>query len=224
MEFILPHLPVHLDAFSPHLSEETMRYHYVKHHQKYIHELNRLIKGTVFESMTLEDIIRSADGAIYNNAAQAWNHTFYWYCLSPQGGGSADGVIGCQIASQFGSFEQFRVLFTAAATALFGSGWVWLVARSDGQLTIESMANAGNPITTEGVYPLLTCDVWEHAYYIDYRNDRRAYLEQGFWNLINWRYVESCFDRGMPQNLTKLMTQGGVSDDELSAFGYKLSA
>jgi Fe-Mn family superoxide dismutase len=187
MEHPLPDLPYAKDALDPHISAETIDYHYGKHHKAYVDNLNKLILGTEFENRPLEDIIKSANGGIFNNAAQAWNHTFYWNCLSPKGGGDPAGDLANAITKQFGSFAQFKEKFTNAAVTLFGSGWAWLVKNSDGSLSIETTGNAGTPLK-EGKKALLTCDVWEHAYYIDYRNARAKYVE-AFWNLVNWDFV-----------------------------------
>jgi Fe-Mn family superoxide dismutase len=187
MEHLLPDLPYAKDALDPHISAETIDYHYGKHHKAYVDNLNKLILGTEFENRPLEDIIKSANGGIFNNAAQAWNHTFYWNCLSPKGGGDPAGDLANAITKQFGSFAQFKEKFTNAAVTLFGSGWAWLVKNSDGSLSVEAVSNAGTPLT-QGKKALLTCDVWEHAYYIDYRNARAKYVE-AFWNLVNWDFV-----------------------------------
>jgi len=188
----LPALPYAKDALAPHISEETLEYHYGKHHQTYVTNLNNLIPGTKFEDSTLEDIVRSASGPVFNNAAQIWNHTFYWNCLSPAGGGEPVGTLAEVINAAFGSFATFKEEFTKTAVGTFGSGWGWLVKNADGTLAIVSTSNAGNPLTA-GQTPLLTCDVWEHAYYIDYRNARPKYLE-AFWNLVNWQFVEANFE------------------------------
>jgi Fe-Mn family superoxide dismutase len=187
MEHQLPELPYAKGALAPHISAETIDYHYGKHHKSYVDNLNKLILGTEFENRLLEDIIRNADGGIFNNAAQVWNHTFYWNCLSPKGGGEPAGELANAITKQFGSFAQFKEKFTNAAITLFGSGWAWLVKNADDSLAIEATSNAGTPLK-EGKKALLTCDVWEHAYYIDYRNARAKYVEV-FWNLVNWDFV-----------------------------------
>lgn len=187
MEHKLPDLAYAGDALAPHISAETIDYHYGKHHQAYVDNINRLIKGTEFEAMSLEDIIRKASGGIFNNAAQVWNHSFYWNGLSPDGGGEPSGDLAAAIGKSFGSFAQFKEQFTNASVTLFGSGWAWLVKNGDGSLAIETTSNAGNPLT-EGKQALFTCDVWEHAYYIDYRNARAKYLE-AVWNLVNWETV-----------------------------------
>lgn len=187
MEHKLPELPYAGDALAPHISAETIDYHYGKHHQTYVNNLNNLIPGTEYENSPLEDIIRKASGGIYNNAAQIWNHTMYWNCLSPGGGGEPTKELAEAISKAFDSFDNFKDQFTRAAATLFGSGWAWLVKNADGSLAIETTGNAGNPMQ-EGKTPLLVCDVWEHAYYIDYRNARPKYIE-AFWNLVNWDYV-----------------------------------
>ena len=190
MEHKLPDLPYAKDALAPHISAETLEYHYGKHHKTYVDNLNKLIVSTEFEKSSLEDIVKRASGGIFNNAAQVWNHTFYWNSLSPQGGGPT-GDLAQAITKTFGSFDQFKEKFTSAAVTFFGSGWAWLVKTPDGSLAIESASNAGNPMR-DGKKPLLTCDVWEHAYYIDYRNARAKYVE-AFWKLVNWGFVARNF-------------------------------
>ncbi|MGF1615692.1 MAG: superoxide dismutase [Gammaproteobacteria bacterium] len=187
MEHKLPPLPYDKSALEPKLSTETLEYHYGKHHATYVANLNKLIPGTEFENMLLEDIIRKASGGIFNNAAQVWNHTFYWLCLAPQGGGTPGGAIGEAITSTFGSFANFKEQFSNSAATNFGSGWTWLVKNPDGRLEIMNTSNAGTPLT-EGKTALLTIDVWEHAYYIDYRNARPKYIE-AFWDLVNWNHA-----------------------------------
>ena len=187
MEHKLPELPYAQDALTPNISAETIEYHYGKHNKAYVDNLNKLIPGTEFEKLSLEDIVKKASGGIFNNAAQGWNHTFYWNCLSPKGGGSPAEDLARAINKTFVSFDQFKEKFTSAAVTLFGSGWAWLVKNQDGSLTIEAASNAGNPLK-DGKTPLLTCDVWEHAYYIDYRNARAKYV-QAFWELVNWEFV-----------------------------------
>ncbi len=189
MKHELPALPYAQDALQPTISAETLEYHYGKHHQAYVTNLNNLIEGTEFADLSLEDIISKASGGIFNNAAQVWNHTFYWNSLSPQGGGNPSGALADQINSTFGSVDAFKEQFSKAGATQFGSGWVWLVKKSDGTLAIYSTANAECPLT-QGDTALLTCDVWEHAYYIDYRNARPKYLE-AFWNLVNWDFAAS---------------------------------
>ncbi|MGI6549115.1 MAG: superoxide dismutase [Syntrophomonadales bacterium] len=193
MEHKLPALPYSRDDLSPVISAETIDYHYGKHHQAYVNNLNKLIAGTNYESMELTDIIKQSSGGIFNNAAQVFNHNFYWNSLKPNGGGEPTGKLAEAIDNYFGSFAAFKEKFTATAIATFGSGWTWLVKNADGSLAIVSTSNAGTPITDEKI-PLLTCDVWEHAYYIDYRNARPAYVEQ-FWNLVNWAFAESNFEK-----------------------------
>jgi Fe-Mn family superoxide dismutase len=183
----LPALSYAADALQPHISAETLEFHYGKHHATYVDKLNGMIPGTEFESAALEEIIQKASGSIFNNAAQIWNHCFYWNCLSPNGGGAPDSGLGEAIDKAFGSFEAFKERFTAAAIDNFGSGWTWLVKNSSGALEIVNTDDAGNPMTA-GHHPLLTCDVWEHAYYIDYRNKRPDYLA-AFWQLVNWEFV-----------------------------------
>ncbi|MCP5497958.1 MAG: superoxide dismutase [Fe] [Leptospiraceae bacterium] len=189
MEHKLPELPYAQDALAPHISKETLEYHYGKHHQAYITNLNKLIPGTEFENLSLEEIVKKSSGGIFNNAAQVWNHTFYWNCLSPKGGGEPSGALADAINKAFGSFAAFKEKFSNTAVTTFGSGWAWLVKNSDGSLALESTSNAGTPLTS-GKKPLLTCDVWEHAYYIDYRNARPKYVET-FWNIVNWDFVAS---------------------------------
>jgi Fe-Mn family superoxide dismutase len=187
MKHELPKLPFAKDALAPTISEETLEYHYGKHHQAYVNKLNKLIEGTEFEDAELEDIIRKATGALFNNAAQVWNHTFYWNCLSPNGGGRPQGELAKALDQAFGSFDAFKEKFTASATGQFGSGWAWLIKKTDGSLDVKSTGNAVNPLQ-EGDMPMLTCDVWEHAYYIDYRNARPKYIES-IWDIINWDFV-----------------------------------
>ena len=187
MEHKLPELPYPLDGLAPHISKETLEYHYGKHHQAYVTNLNNLIKGTEFESASLEDIIKKSSGGIFNNSAQVWNHTFYWHSLSPKGGGEPSGALGQAITKKWGNFAAFKEAFSKAAVGTFGSGWAWLVKKADGSLDIVSTSNAATPLTTADT-PLLTCDVWEHAYYIDYRNARPKYVE-AFWSLVNWEFA-----------------------------------
>ncbi len=193
MKHELPDLPYAKNSLEPHISAETLEYHHDKHHAKYVANLNDLVDGTEFADLPLEDVIRQSTGKIFNNAAQAWNHAFYWDCLSPQGGGKPQGALAEAIDRQFGSFEQFQEKFNDSATSLFGSGWTWLVQDPDGRLAIESGGNADTPLADGGKKPLLTCDVWEHAYYIDYRNARPKYLE-AFWNLVNWSLVNQLYE------------------------------
>ncbi|MGQ4808165.1 Superoxide dismutase [Fe] [Candidatus Entotheonellaceae bacterium PAL068K] len=187
MAFTLPELPYANDALQPHISAETIEFHYGRHHQTYVNNLNNLTQGTPDTDKSLEDLIRTAAGGVFNNAAQVWNHTFYWNCLSPSGGGAPSGEVASAINQVGGSFESFKESFSNAAITLFGSGWAWLAKDSNGTISIESMANAGNPLR-DGKTPLLTLDVWEHAYYIDYRNARPSYVN-AFWNLVNWDFV-----------------------------------
>ena len=189
MEHVLPALPYAMDALAPHISKETLEYHYGKHHQAYVTNLNNLIKGTEFESAGLEDIVRKASGGVFNNAAQVWNHTFYWHCLSPKGGGLPSGALAQAISAKWGSFDSFKEAFTKSAIGNFGSGWTWLVRKADGSLDIVNTSNAATPLTTADK-PLMTCDVWEHAYYVDYRNRRPDYLG-AFWSLVNWEFVSA---------------------------------
>src|SRR5690606_24362826 len=187
MAFTLPPLPYAMDALAPHISKETLEFHYGKHHQAYVTNLNKAIEGTELESASLEDIIRQSSGGVFNNAAQVWNHTFYWSSLSPNGGGEPAGALREAIEAKWGSVEDFKTAFTQSAAGNFGSGWTWLVKKADGTLDIVNTSNAGTPLTS-GDKALLTCDVWEHAYYIDYRNARPTYLEN-FWALVNWEFA-----------------------------------
>lgn len=189
MEHVLPELPYARDALAPHISSETIDYHYGKHHQAYVTNLNNLVKGTPNEDKSLEEIIKTSSGGLFNNAAQVWNHTFYWNCLKPNGGGEPIGKLGDAIAKSFGSFAAFKEQFTQTAITTFGSGWAWLVQKPDGSLALVSTSNAACPLTGPD-RALLTCDVWEHAYYVDYRNARAKYVE-AFWALVNWDFVQS---------------------------------
>ena len=191
MEHTLPPRPYAKNALEPTISAETLEYHYGKHHQAYVTNLNNLIKGTEFENSPLEDIIVKSSGGIFNNAAQVWNHTFYWNCLTPNGSGAPSGELATAIDKAFGSFEDFKKQFSQKAVTTFGSGWAWLVKNQDGSLSIESTSNADTPMT-KGQKALLTCDVWEHAYYVDYRNARPKYVEE-FWKLVNWDFVAANF-------------------------------
>ncbi len=191
MQHELPALPYEKNALQPHISAETLDFHYGKHHQTYVTNLNKLIPGTEFENMALEDIIKKASGGIFNNAAQVWNHTFYWNCLSPAGRGEPSGGLADAIKQAFGSFDAFKEKFGTSAATNFGSGWTWLVKSPSGGVEIVNTSNAGTPMT-DGKTALLTCDVWEHAYYIDYRNARPKYVE-AFWNLVNWDFVSKNF-------------------------------
>lgn len=188
MAISFPELPYSKDALMPHISPETIEYHYGKHHKTYVDNLNNLIKGTEFENMSLEEIVKISSGGMFNNAAQIWNHTFYWHCLSPKGGGEPTGALAEAIKRDFGSFAVFKEKFQDTAIKTFGSGWAWLVKNSDGKLSIESTSNAATPLTDPNKKAMLTCDVWEHAYYIDYRNSRPNYMT-AFWNLVNWEFV-----------------------------------
>jgi len=187
----LPKLPYAMDALEPHISRETLEYHYGKHHNAYVVNLNKMIQGTEFEHSSLEDIVRKASGGVFNNAAQVWNHTFYWNCMSPNGGGEPSGELAAAITQAFGSFAKFREEFSAKAVTQFGSGWAWLVRKPDGSLVLEQTSNAATPLTGSST-PLMTCDVWEHAYYVDYRNARPQYVE-AFWQLVNWDFVAANF-------------------------------
>lgn len=183
----LPELPYPKNALEPHISAETLEYHHDKHHAAYVNKLNSLIPSTEFETASLEEIIKKASGGIFNNGAQVWNHTFYWNCMSPEGGGEPEGALAKAIDEAFGSFTAFKERFSESAAGNFGSGWTWLVTNRDGELEVVNTSNADNPMTN-GQRPLLTCDVWEHAYYIDYRNARPKYID-AFWNVVNWDFV-----------------------------------
>ena len=187
MAIELPPLPYERNALEPHISAETLEYHYGKHHKTYVDNLNKMIEGTEFADMPLEEIVRKSQGGMFNNAAQVWNHTFYWNCLSPNGGGEPTGKVAEAINKAFGDFASFKDEFTKLSIGTFGSGWGWLAQRPDGALALVSTSNANTPLTGDDT-ALLTCDVWEHAYYIDYRNARPKYLE-AFWNLVNWDFV-----------------------------------
>lgn len=191
MAFELPALPYEKDALTPHISSETLDFHYGKHHNTYVVNLNNLIAGSNFENMSLEDIIMKSEGGIFNNAAQVWNHTFYWNCLTPNGGGEPSGALADAINAKWGSIDKFKEDFSAACVTNFGSGWTWLVKNTANELEIVKTSNAGTPMT-DGHTALMTCDVWEHAYYIDYRNARPKYVE-AFWNLINWDFISANF-------------------------------
>ncbi len=187
MKFELPELPYDINALAPHISAETLEYHWGKHHAAYVNNLNNLIKDTGFEHMDLEEIIRESQGGVFNNSAQVYNHTFFWHCLSPNGGGEPKGLVLDHINKYFDDFEKFKTQFSNSAATLFGSGWAWLVKKADGTLEIVQKSNAGTPLT-DGTKPILTLDVWEHAYYIDYRNARPKFIEH-FWDLVNWDFV-----------------------------------
>ena len=189
MAFELPPLPYDRSALEPHVSAETLDFHHGKHHKAYVDNLNKLIEGTEFADMDLVAIIRKSQGGIFNNAAQVWNHTFYWNCMAPNAGGEPTGALADAIGKAFGDFAKFKEQFGETAVKTFGSGWAWLVQRPDGALAIVSTSNANNPLTGDDT-PLMTCDVWEHAYYVDYRNARPKYVES-FWNLVNWDFVAS---------------------------------
>jgi len=191
MEHTLPPLPYAHDALAPHISKETLEFHHDKHHQTYVTNLNNLIKGTEFENASLEAIVKKSSGGIFNNAAQVWNHTFYWESMKPNGGGQPTGALADAINAKWGSFDKFKEEFTKVAVGTFGSGWAWLVKKADGSLDLVSTSNAATPLTTDA-RPLLTCDVWEHAYYIDYRNARPKYVE-AFWNVVNWDFAAKNF-------------------------------
>jgi Fe-Mn family superoxide dismutase len=193
MEHQLPQLPFAMDALSPHMSKETFEYHYGKHHQAYVTNLNNLIKGTEYESLALEAIIKKAPaGGIYNNSAQVWNHSFFWNCLKPGGGGAPAGALAAAISKKWGSFDDFKKAFQASAVGNFGSGWTWLVKKADGSVDIVNMGAAGTPLTTADK-ALLCIDVWEHAYYIDYRNMRPKFVETYLASLANWSFAEKNF-------------------------------
>ena len=191
MEHTLPPLPYALDALQPHISKETLEFHHGKHHNAYVVNLNNLIKGTEFENASLEEIVKKSSGGIFNNAAQIWNHTFYWNSLKPNGGGEPTGALADAINRKWGSFAAFKEAFTKSAVGNFGSSWTWLVKKADGSLDIVNTSNAATPVTGTDT-PLLTCDLWEHAYYIDYRNRRPDYLG-GWWALVNWDFAAKNF-------------------------------
>ena len=192
MAFELPPLPYEKNALEPHISAETLEYHYGKHHATYVTKLNGLVEGTDLESKSLEEIVKTSEGGVFNNAAQIWNHTFYWHCLSPNGGGEPTGALADAIKAKWGSFDDFQAAFDDKAVNNFGSSWTWLVKTADGSLDIVNTSNAGTPLTEAGVTPVLTVDLWEHAYYIDYRNARPKYLEN-FWKLVNWEFATENF-------------------------------
>jgi Fe-Mn family superoxide dismutase len=192
MEHTLPALPFAPDALAPHMSKETFEYHHGKHHQAYVTNLNNLIKGTEFESMGLVDIVRKSSGGIFNNAAQVWNHTFFWNCLKPGGGGEPTGALAAAINAKWGSYAAFKEAFTKSAVGNFGSSWTWLVRKADGTVDIVNTSNAATPLTT-GDKPLLTIDLWEHAYYVDYRNARPKFVETFLNSLVNWNFAASNF-------------------------------
>lgn len=193
MEHQLPALPYAKNALAPHISEETIEFHYGKHHQTYVTNLNNLIKGTEFENSSLEEIVKKSSAGIYNNSAQIWNHTFFWSCMKPNGGAAPTGALADAINAKWGSFDEFKKAFQASAVANFGSGWTWLVKKADGSVDIVNMGAAGTPLTT-GDTPLLTIDVWEHAYYIDYRNARAKFVEVFLASLANWDFASANFN------------------------------
>ena len=188
MAFELPALPYATDALEPHMSANTFSFHHAKHHNAYVVNLNKMIEGTDFEGKSLEDIIKTSDGGVFNNAAQVWNHTFFWHSMKPQGGGEPTGAIADKINEDFGSYAAFKEAFAAAGATQFGSGWAWLVL-ANGKLEVRKTANAETPLTDDGVTPLLTMDVWEHAYYLDFQNARPAYIETFLNELVNWDFV-----------------------------------
>jgi Fe-Mn family superoxide dismutase len=192
VEHTLPTLPYAVDALAPHMSRETFEFHYGKHHQAYVTNLNNLIKGTEFENLSLEDIVRKSSGGVFNNAAQVWNHTFFWNCMKPAGGGAPGGALAVAIQQKWGSFDAFKEAFTKSAVGNFGSGWTWLVRKADGSVDIVNTSNAGTPLTGDD-RPLLTVDVWEHAYYVDYRNARPKFVEAFLTHLVNWSFAEANF-------------------------------
>nr|ACR83609.1 superoxide dismutase [Psychromonas arctica] len=192
MAFELPALPYAKDALEPHISAETLEFHHGKHHATYVAKLNGLVEGTDLAEKSLEEIIKTSEGGVFNNAAQIWNHTFYWNCLAPNAGGEPSGELAAAIDAKFGSFAEFQAQLNDKAVNNFGSSWTWLVKKADGSLELVNTSNAGTPLTEEGTTPLLTVDVWEHAYYIDYRNVRPNYLN-GFWALVNWEFVAKNF-------------------------------
>jgi Fe-Mn family superoxide dismutase len=192
----LPDLPYPEDALAPHISAETLSLHHGKHHATYVDKLNGLIEGTGLADKSLTEIVVETEGGVFNNAAQAWNHTFYWHCLSPSGGGNPKGELMTQIGCDFGTIEALREEFSEALTTLFGSGWVWLALDPSGKLVIESRSNAGNPLR-DGMLPILTCDMWEHAYYVDYRNRKQEYVN-AFWDLVNWDFAVQNLARKQP--------------------------
>lgn len=192
MAIQLPALPYEKDALLPHISPETLDYHYGKHHNTYVIKLNALIEGTDYAAKSLEDIIKTSEGGIFNNAAQIWNHTFYWNSLSPNGGGGPTGALADAISAKWGSFSAFQAAFNDKAVNNFGSSWTWLVKKADGTLDIVNTSNAATPLTDSSITPILTVDLWEHAYYIDYRNARPTYLD-AFWALVNWEFAAANF-------------------------------
>jgi Fe-Mn family superoxide dismutase len=190
--FTLPPLPYAPDALAPHMSKETFEYHHGKHHQAYVTNLNNLVPGTEFAGLSLEDIVRKSSGPIFNNAAQVWNHTFFWSCMKPAGGGEPQGALAAAINTKWGSYAAFKEAFTKSAVGNFGSGWTWLVKKADGSVDVVNTSNAATPLTTTDK-PLLTIDVWEHAYYVDYRNARPKFVETFLSSLVNWSFAEANF-------------------------------
>ena len=191
MEHTLPALPYAIDALAPTISQETLEIHHGRHHKAYVDNLNNLIKGTEFENLSLEEIVKKSSGGVFNNAAQVWNHTFYWNSLTPNSAGAPSGALAAAIDAKWGSFDAFKVEFAKTAVTTFGSGWAWLVKTPAGELELVSTSNAATPLSTDNK-ALLTCDVWEHAYYVDYRNARPKYVE-AFWGLVNWDFVAANF-------------------------------
>lgn len=185
----LPQLPYKRDALEPYISQKTIDFHYGQHHAGYVKNLNNLIEGSHYEDMSLEEIIKNSEGSIFNNAAQVWNHNFYWHCMTPIINNMPQTLLLTAIERDFGSFENFKHLFIKQAATLFGSGWLWLVRDENGRLSLMQTSNAETPLTHDSLKPLLTCDVWEHAYYLDQQNLRLAYLNE-FWKIINWQFVE----------------------------------
>ena len=185
----LPKLPYKRDALEPHISQKTIDFHYGQHHAADVKNLNNLIENSKFENMQLEDIIKNSEGSIFNNAAQVWNHTFYWHCMTPEKSCQPQALLLKTIERDFGSFDNFKQMFIKQAATLFGSGWLWLVCDKEGKLSLLQTSNAETPITNNELRPLLVCDVWEHAYYLDQQNLRLAYLNE-FWQIINWKFVE----------------------------------
>lgn len=189
MAYTLPPLPYPMNGLEPHISQETLEFHYGKHHQGYVTNMNNMVNGTELENAPLEEIVKKSSGGLFNNSAQVWNHNFYWQCLAPNAGGTPGGKLIDAINAKWGSFDKFKEEFSKSCVSNFGSGWTWLVKKGDGSVDIANTSNAGTPLTSADK-PLLTCDVWEHAYYIDYRNARAKHVEM-FWNLVNWKFVES---------------------------------
>jgi len=194
MSFELPSLPYAKDALEPHISAETLEFHYGKHHQTYVDKLNGLVDGTDMASKSLEDIVKTSEGGVFNNAAQVWNHTFYWDSMTPNGGGEPTGKIADKINEDFGSYDNFKAEFAKAGATQFGSGWAWLIINKEGKLEVTKTPNAENPLTT-GQTPIITMDVWEHAYYIDYRNARPQYMDVFLNHLVNWDFANANLDK-----------------------------